>query len=370
MIMDRNQQIIRTSVVGIAANVLLAAFKAAVGVVAGSVAIVMDAVNNLSDALSSVITIIGTKLSERPADRMHPFGHGRVEYFSGIVIAVIVLVAGVSSLVESVKKVLHPSEPTYTALTLSIVGVAIVVKVVLGRYVRGRGVALHSDALTASGADALFDAVITLATLVSAVVMLVWGVSVDGWLGAAISLIIVKSGVEMLRSPINELLGSRVSPEVVTRVKALATSFEGVESAHDVILHTYGPDTMIGSLHVCVPDTTSASDIHRLGRAIAERLHAEMGIIATVGFYAVNTGNTPAARLQRELERRAAAHPDVHSIHGFYVDFDTHVVSFDVMPEYHVADTEALRAALVATLEAEYPGYTFRLVIDQNYSEE
>ena len=149
--MDRSSQIIKTSIVGIVANVLLAVFKAVVGILASSVAIVMDAVNNLSDALSSVITIVGTRLSQRPADRQHPFGFGRIEYFSAIIIAVIVLSAGITSLIESVKKIFHPTEPVYTTVTLVVIVVAIVVKLVLGRYVKRKGEQLKSDALIASG---------------------------------------------------------------------------------------------------------------------------------------------------------------------------------------------------------------------------
>ena len=170
--MNRSQKIIRTSIIGIVANVLLAAFKAIVGVLANSVAIIMDAVNNLSDALSSVITIVGTKLSERPADREHPFGFGRVEYFSAIIIAVIVLSAGITSLIESVKKIFEPTEPEYTTVTLTVIVVAIVVKLILGLFVKKQGEQLNSDALIASVSDALFDAVITLATLISAGIML------------------------------------------------------------------------------------------------------------------------------------------------------------------------------------------------------
>ena len=174
--MSRSSQIIKTSIIGIVTNVLLAAFKAAVGIIASSVAIVMDAVNNLSDALSSVITIVGTKLSQRPADRKHPFGFGRIEYFSAIIIAVIVLSAGITSLIESVKKIFNPVTPSYTTTTLIVIIVAIVVKLLLGRFVKGKGEQLKSDALIASGSDALFDAIITLATLVSAGIMLLWNV--------------------------------------------------------------------------------------------------------------------------------------------------------------------------------------------------
>ncbi|MBR6884729.1 MAG: cation transporter, partial [Prevotella sp.] len=216
--MNRSKEIIRTSWIGIVANVLLAGFKAAVGVLSSSVAIVMDAVNNLSDALSSVITIIGTKLSQRPADRKHPFGFGRIEYFSAIIIAVIVLSAGITSLIESVKKIFDPTEPSYSTTTLVVIVVAIVVKLVLGQYVKRKGQQLKSDALIASGSDALFDAIITLATLVSAGIMLLWGVSLDGILGALISLVIIKAGIEMLASPVNELLGVSIPAELTSEI--------------------------------------------------------------------------------------------------------------------------------------------------------
>lgn len=368
--MDRNKEIVRTSIVGIIANVFLAVFKAIVGVIAGSIAIIMDAVNNLSDALSSVITIIGTKLSERPADRMHPFGHGRVEYFSGIVIAVIVLVAGISSLVESVKKIFNPTAPDYSTVTLVIIVMAIVVKLVLGRYVKGKGEKLHSDSLIASGSDALFDAVITLSTLVSAIVMIVWNVSVDGILGTVISLFIIKSGVEMLKSPINKLLGSRVSQELVKEIKAEVMTFKGVHGVYDLILHTYGPDTMIGSLHINVLDTMTATEIQYLERSIIMRLLEKFGIVVTVGIYVINTGDDAAGRLQKDIMKRVYDFDGIESAHAFYADSVRNIISFDIMPEYRIRDAEALRDALVESLRESYPEYRFNVVIDHNFSED
>ena len=232
---DRSTQIIRTSWIGIAANVLLAAFKAGVGIVASSVAIVMDAVNNLSDALSSVITIVGTKLSQRPADRKHPFGFGRIEYFSAIIIAVIVFSAGITSLIESVKKIFHPTEPSYTTVTLVVIVVAIAVKILLGLYVKRKGTQLKSDALIASGSDALFDAIITLATLVSAGIMLLWNISIDGYLGTLISLVIIKAGIEMLASPVNELLGTSIPAQLTAEIQPLVPEMQVVV----VVDHNY-----------------------------------------------------------------------------------------------------------------------------------
>lgn len=367
--MNRSQKIIRTSIIGIAANVLLAAFKAVVGILASSVAIVMDAVNNLSDALSSVITIIGTKLSERPADRKHPFGFGRVEYFSAIIIAVIVLSAGITSLIESVKKIFDPTEPEYTTITLIVIVVAIVVKLVLGQYVKKQGEQLKSDALIASGSDALFDAVITLATLVSAGVMLLWHVSLDGILGALISIVIIKAGIEMLASPVNELLGARISQDLLRDIKQEVLGFEGVHGVFDIILHNYGPNVLIGSLHVNVYDTMDAHEIHGLTRRISEQMYERHGIIMTVGVYSIATGENKRAELQNAVMQTLARHKEILQVHGFYYFEKEHRISVDVVPDISVHDEAALNSQLTDEIKALVPGEEVTVVIDHNYSE-
>ena len=355
--MNRSAQIIRTSIVGIVTNVLLAAFKALVGFLSSSIAIVMDAVNNLSDALSSVITIIGTKLSQRPADRKHPFGYGRVEYFSAILIAVIVLSAGITSLIESVKKIIEPTEPSYTTTTLVVIVVAIVVKLLLGWYV------------TASGSDALFDAVITLATLVSAGVMLLWGVSLDGILGTLISAVIIKAGIEMLASPVGELLGSRVSPELVAEIKKEVMAYDEVHGVYDIILHNYGPEVMIGSLHVSVDDTLTAQDIHGLSRKISLQMYRDHAIVMTVGVYAVATGENQRAEIQSLVLRTLTARKDLDQIHGFFYDEKANLVTVDVVPDLSVHDEPALCQEITRELTALLPGKTVLVTVDHNYSE-
>ena len=367
--MNRSSQIIRTSWIGIIANVLLAAFKAGVGLLASSVAIVMDAVNNLSDALSSVITIVGTKLSQRPADRKHPFGFGRIEYFSAIIIAVIVLTAGVTSLIESVKKIFNPTTPTYTTTTLIVIIVAIVVKLVLGQYVKKQGEKLKSDALIASGSDALFDAVITLATLVSAGVMLLWHVSLDGVLGALISLVIIKAGIEMLASPVNELLGAKISPELLSQIKKEVNDFDGVHGVFDIIVHNYGPDVQIGSLHVNVLDTMDAHQIHGLTRRISEEMFARHGIVMTVGVYAVATGDNKRAQLQHTVMQALAAHEHIEQVHGFYYFEDERRVSVDIVPDLTIQDDAAFIQELIAEVQPLIPDDHLTIVIDHNYSE-
>ncbi|MBQ5743800.1 MAG: cation diffusion facilitator family transporter, partial [Ruminococcus sp.] len=177
--LNREKTIVRTGAVGILANVLLAGFKAAVGLVTGSIAVTLDAVNNLTDVLSSVITIISTKLAGKAPDKAHPYGHGRIEYLSAVSIAVIILYAGITSLIESVKKLVQPVVPDYTPTALLIIAVAVAVKIVLGLYVRKTGLRVNSDSLVAAGKDALLDAVISASTLVAAGIFIVWHVSLE-----------------------------------------------------------------------------------------------------------------------------------------------------------------------------------------------
>ncbi|MBR6979137.1 MAG: cation transporter [Prevotella sp.] len=367
--MDRSSQIIRTSIIGIVTNVLLAAFKAAVGVIASSVAIVMDAVNNLSDAMSSVITIVGTKLSQRPADRKHPFGFGRIEYFSAIIIAVIVLSAGITSLIESVKKIFNPTEPSYTTVTLVVIIVAIVVKLILGQYVKRKGEQLKSDALIASGSDALFDSIITLTTLVSAGVMLLWHISLDGILGALISIVIIKAGIEMLASPVNELLGTSIPADLTSQIKKEVSDFEGVHGVFDLILHNYGPDVKIGSLHINVYDTMSAYDIHGLTRKITTYMFEKHGIIMTVGIYAVATGENKRAELQSKVMQKLASHKEIVQVHGFYYSEKDKMLSVDVVPDISVHDDGSFVSQLTNEIQPFVPDMQVTIVVDHNYSE-
>ncbi len=365
--MTRSRQIIRTSVVGIITNVLLAGFKALVGLLAHSVAIVLDAVNNLSDALSSVITIIGTKLSVRPADKEHPFGYGRVEYFTAIIISAIVLTTGITSLVESVRKIINPTQPDYTTITLIVIIAAIVTKLVLGWYVRKQGQKLESDALIASGSDALFDAVITLATLISAGIMLIWNVSLDGYLGVLISAVIIKAGIEMLSSPITQLLGASVSAELTRQIKSEILEQEGVQGVYDIIVHGYGPNLSIGSLHISVPDTMDAHQIHGLTRKISEMMMSRHGIVMTVGIYAIATGNNRHAELQKEVVQTLSQQEHVIQVHGFYYYESENCVSVDVVPDMTVTDDQAFINLLTEKLKPILKDLQISIVIDHNY---
>ena len=368
---SREKTIIRTSIIGIVANVFLAVFKAAVGLMSHSIAIVLDAVNNLSDALSSVITIIGTKLANRRPDRNHPFGHGRIEYLSAIIISVIVLYAGITSFVESVKKILHPETPDYTPVSLIIVAVAVVVKILLGRYVKRVGERVNSDSLINSGKDAMLDAVISASTLAAAVIFLVFHVSLEAWLGALISVVIIKSGIEMLRDTISQILGERNDPELARSIRQTVISFPEVQGAYDLVLNNYGPDTWNGSIHIEVPDTCSADQLDQLIRSIQTAVYKQHHVILTaIGVYSVNTRDEEVIETRRKVQEIVFSHPHVKQIHGFYLVKEQKSMRFDIVVSFDAKDRRAVYDEVVADVQKAFPGYTLQVTMDTDYAEE
>ena len=368
---NRDRIIIRTSVIGIAANVFLAAFKAVVGLTANSIAIVMDAVNNLSDAASSVITIIGTKLAGKEPDKKHPFGYGRIEYLSAMLISMLVLYAGVTAFVESVKKIIHPDTPEYSAAGLIIVAVAVVVKIVLGRFVKRTGERVNSDSLINSGADATMDAVISASTLLAAGIFLIFHISLEAWLGAIIAAVIIKSGIEMLRDTLSKILGERADAQLARDIKETVTAYPEVSGAYDLVLHNYGPDAYNGSVHIEVPDTLSADDLDKLLRKIMVEVYQKHNVILTaIGVYSVNTRDPEAAAAREEVSRIVLAHPHVLQVHGFYLDRAEKTLRFDFVVSFAAPDRGAVYREVCASVQQAYPDYTLQVAMDTDFSEE
>ncbi len=368
---DRKAAIVRVSLIGIVANVALAAFKAIVGILSHSIAIVLDAVNNLSDAASSIVTIIGTRLAGKRPDREHPFGHGRAEYLTTIVVATIVLWAGLTSLSESVERILHPETPSYEPIMLVIVAVAVLVKLMLGRYVKSEGVRLNADVLVASGEDALMDAVISASTLVAAVIYLTLGISLEAWLGAVISLVIIKAGIEMLREAISKILGERIDSEVARSVKDAACAVDGVRGAYDLILTDYGPQRLQGSVHVEVDERLTAPEIDRLTRKIQLNVLRETGVILhTVGIYSTNADDdNEVAFIRAALEELIEQEEHVLQLHGLYVDQEKRTVSFDLVVSFDAPDRSAVVDRVASQMRERFPDYRFTVVLDSDISD-
>ena len=368
---SRDKMIVRTSIIGIAANVGLAAMKAAIGLLSGSIAIVMDAVNNLSDAASSIITIIGTKLAGREPDRKHPYGYGRVEYLSAMIIAVLVLYAGITSFPESVKKILSPETPEYTPVMLFIIAAGVAVKIVLGRYVKSVGEKVNSDSLINSGEDATLDSIISASTLVAALLYMAAGLSLEAWLGAIISLVIIKSGVEMLRDTLSRILGERADAQLAREIKATVCSFPGVSGAYDLVLNDYGPDTYNGSVHIEVPDTFSADDVDELLRSIQVRVYKEHHVIlSAIGVYAYNTTDPRAIEVREKIREMVMSTPYILQMHGFHLSEPKKTIRFDVVVSFDAPDRRAVYKDLYGKVCEAYPGYKIQMAMDTDFSEE
>ncbi|HAG68657.1 MAG TPA: cation transporter [Lachnospiraceae bacterium] len=368
--LDRDTVIVRTSYIGIAANVMLAALKAVTGILSNSIAVVMDAVNNLSDAASSVITIVGTKLAARAPDRKHPFGHGRIEYMSAMIISMLVLYAGLTSLRESVVKILHPETPDYSITALFIIASAVAVKLVLGKYVKKTGERVNSASLINSGKDALLDSVISLATLIAAGIFMTTGLSLEAWLGAVISGVIIKSGAEMLFDTISKLLGESADKELALKIKAIVLSFPGVQGAYDLVLNNYGPDSYYGSIHIEVPDTFSASELDVLIREITVKVYRECNVILTaVGVYSANTTDEEVIAIRERIRGAVLSYPNVIQMHGFYLDRENSMIRFDLVISFDEKDRRALYEKIISELKEMLPGYELEVALDTDFTE-
>ena len=369
--LSREKTIIKTSIIGIIANVFLAGFKAVIGLMTNSIAIVLDAVNNISDAGSSLITIVGTKLAGREPEKKHPFGYGRIEYLSAMIISVIVLYAGITSFVESVKQIIHPETPEYNAVSLIIVAVAVVVKILLGRYVKSVGEKVNSDSLINSGEDATLDSIISASTLLAAGIFLIFHISLEAWLGAIISIVIIKSGIEMLRDTISQILGERNDQELAKGIHQTVTSFPDVQGAYDLVLNNYGPDTWNGSIHIEVPDTYSADQLDQLIREITMKVIQEHHVILTaIGVYSVNTQDAEVIEARERVRSIVLAHEHVRQIHGFYLIREQKTMRFDIVISFDAKDRRAVCNQVVADVQNAFPDYELQVAMDTDFAEE
>ena len=366
--MDRQRIIVRAGILGVIVNILLAAFKAAVGLISNSIAIVLDAVNNLTDALSAVITIIGARIAGKKPDKKHPLGHGRAEYLTAASIAVIILYAGMTSLLESGKKILHPQTPEYGTASLVVVAVAVLVKIALSRYVKKVGLQVNSDALLASGEDARNDAYISTATLLAAGAYLLFQIRLEAWLGVLISLVILRSGSEMIRRTVSLILGERIDEDLARNIKKTVLQFEPVLGAYDLILHSYGPDRLIGSVHIEVADTMTVAALDQLERDIADRVIEEHGVILTgISIYSVNTTDDRVAHVREDIRRRVMSHDHVLQMHGFHMHDDE--IRLDVVIGFDAEDGRALFTRICEEIRLAYPDYRVFITMDSDVSD-
>lgn len=367
--MKRERKIIQTSLIGIATNVVLVGFKMAVGLISGSLAIVLDAVNNLTDVLSSVITIVGTKLANRRPDKEHPYGHGRYEYLSALMIGAIILTAGIMALVESVPKIFHPELADYSVASIIVISGAVLAKLILGRYVKRMGQKLDCGSLVASGVDALWDAVLSFSTLIGIFTAMWFQISIDGYLGVLIGIFILRSSIEILSEALGNILGTAVNPELAREIKQVIRDFPEVKGVYDLRLHNYGPNSLIGSVHIEVADSLTAKEIHRLTREIAHRIFTDFEVMLTVAVYAENASTKEHQAIRSELDRVIKEIAAVSNTHGFYVDDESKIIFFDLEVPIRYYHNSEVKEQVISKMQATYPDYQFLVTLDIDMEE-
>lgn len=368
---SREKTIVKTGIIGIVANVLLASFKALVGLSVHSTAMVLDAVNNFSDVLSSLVTIIGTKIASKKPDKKHPLGHGRVEYLAQMIIAALIIYAGITALWESIKKIIEPVVAEHSAASLAVISVAIVVKVFLGLYVREQGKKAKSDLLISSGTDALFDAILSMAVLISAVILILFKFNIEAYVSVIISVFILKAGIEIIIEAVDDMLGHRVETEYTKKVKESVLTFPEVHGAYDIVLHNYGPDRYLGSLHIEVDDTMTADKIDSLTRNIYDRVFKDTGIILTaVGIYSRNSSDDKLMKMRNDITELVVDHKHILQLHGFYVDEERKRITFDVVVDFDEQDREGLIEHIIGDVKKVLPEYDVVVAIDSDISDQ
>jgi len=370
VIKKRQAVIERTSIVGVVANLLLAVFKALVGFATNSIAIILDAVNNLSDMLSSIVTIIGIRLANKAPDKDHPMGHGRYEYIGTAAIAVIILYIGVTAFAESVQKIINPEPVNYTMPSLIIVTVAVATKIFLSIYFRKIAQKVDSDSLKASATDAIMDAIISFATLIAAIIYLTWGITLEAYLATLISLFIAYTGIRMLREVFSVILGERVDSELSRNIKQAICEVKNVEGAYDLMIHDYGTNMVFCSVNIEVNDRLTAREIDDISREVRRKVFYGFRIyICSVGIYSINTEDDGINAIYKRIKEVLSHYEYVIQIHGFHVDEKKKEISFDIVISFDAKNRRAYYMAIKRHLRKVFPKYAINLALDSDYSD-
>ena len=370
MLMNRLAVIKRASIIAIIINIALGLFKAVIGFITNSVAITTDAINNFTDAGSSLVTILAAFFSAKQADKKHPFGYGRIEYLGTLVIGGLILYAGISSFIEAVKLIIEPEMANYPTISIIILIVAIFVKIALALFTIKVGKAANSDSLVASGKEAVADIAISIATVAAAIFYITSGIAIEAYLGAIIGIFIIKSGIEILKETVDKILGSPVEISLIKEIKSTIAGYEEVVGAYDLVLHDYGPDAYMGSVHIAVVDTLSINEFDKLGRKIYSDIAERFGVhLTAIGLYSVNTSDEETIRLREAINKLVMENEYVNQMHGFYLNKDAKEIRFDLVVSFDSKDRNATFEQVLLKLKNTFPEYNISVGMDFDFNE-
>lgn len=356
--------------IGIALNLLLCIGKFAAGVISGSISVMADAFNNLTDAASSVVTLIGFRLAGQKADDEHPFGHGRMEYLTGLIISMLILLVGFELGKSSVEKILHPADVSFSILSTAILLASIFVKLWMCFFNRALAKKIGSAALAATATDSLSDVVATSVVLVGLIISHFTGLLIDGWLGAVVTVFILRAGLGAIKDTLDPLLGQAPDPALVRAVQDTVLSHDEIVGIHDLIIHDYGPGRRMLSLHAEVPADADIMAAHDVIDHIERELRDTYAVEAVIHMDPIVVGDEYTDRIRKLVAEKAAQIDPAISIHDFRIThgpLHTNLIFDMVVPHSCKLNNDEVRAAIDAAMKAEDEHYFTVVEIDRSY---
>ncbi len=369
----RHQYGILAGIVGIFLNSCLFLIKLIAGILSGSIAITADALNNLSDAGSSIVTLVGFRMAGRKPDIEHPFGHGRIEYISGMIVSIIIIMMGYELFTDSISKIRSPSSVTLGLLPAVILLISVLVKIWMSLFNRTIARAIHSEAMEATAADSRSDAVSTSALLIGMLIGSVFKISLDGWLGLLVSILILKTGIESARDTISPLLGQPPAPEFVSEIESIVLAHPEIIGLHDLVVHNYGPDRVMVSLHAEVPGDGELLKMHDVIDNVERELSEKLSCVATIHLDPVDTHNPLLSELHKEADTAAKSLDPACSVHDVrLISGETHSnLVFDVLVPHSLSlsDPEIRERISSAMPRLQHPPKIYAVIdIDRDYT--
>lgn len=364
---SREGTVVTVSGLNILVNLIFAAIKVVIGLAVSSIAIVSEGVNNATDSATSLITIVGTKLSAKHPTEKHPFGFGRIEYLTSLLISVLILFTGAELMESSVKLIFEPQEMSISYVTMAIIAVSALVKLGLGTYTIKEGKRVDSSSLVALGTECRSDSVVSVITLVTALVFLVFHVSLDAYAGIIMSLIVLKAGFEVLKETLSDILGQAGEKELAQELYRIIRAEPLVLNAADMMLHNYGPDAYSGSVNVEIDHSKTVGEVYAALHELQLRIMHEKHITMVFGIYAVDRDHAQIRQLREQVAAFVRQQEHVTSYHALYIHPNGKDLYVDLVVDYDLADWEALRKEFTAYMAELYPDKHLELVIETNY---
>lgn len=360
-----------TSITGIVCNILLFAGKLAVGLIINSVSVMADAFNNLSDAASSIIGFIGVKMAEKPADKEHSYGHGRIEYIAALIVSFLVIEVGFTFLKSAIEKIRQPEDLSFSLLSLIILLASVAVKLWLSFFNRKLGNRINSSVMKATATDALGDVITTAATIFSILFYHFTEINIDGYVGLLVSLVVMWAGIGIAGDTLNTLIGQAADPEFCRKISEFVESYDGIYGSHDLEVHSYGPSKTLASIHVEVPDDSNIREIHEIVDRIERDVFKQFGVTMVIHMDPVATDDLRTNHIRAHVEKVLKGIDPCLTLHDFRMveDAETDHVNlfFDVVAPYSYKETELieLHLRIIKDISRLNPDFQCVITLDQ-----